>query len=71
MPTWRAAHQDEFLATMNHELRTPLNTMLILAEVLQQGVLGPLNEKATGEPAKHRGERPPSAGADHRDTGHR
>ncbi len=37
--------KDEFLATMNHELRTPLNTMLILAEVLQQGVLGPLNEK--------------------------
>ena len=37
--------KDEFLATMNHELRTPLNTMLILAEVLQQGIFGPLNEK--------------------------
>jgi signal transduction histidine kinase/ActR/RegA family two-component response regulator len=37
--------KEEFLATMNHELRTPLNTMLILAEVLQQEIFGPLNEK--------------------------
>ena len=37
--------KDEFLATMNHELRTPLNTMLILAEVLQQQIYGPLNAK--------------------------
>lgn len=37
--------KDEFLATMNHELRTPLNTMLILIQVLQQQIFGPLNEK--------------------------
>ena len=37
--------KDEFLATMNHELRTPLNTMLILVEVLQQQIFGPLNQK--------------------------
>ncbi|WP_434685741.1 PAS domain S-box protein [Pseudanabaena minima] len=37
--------KDEFLANMSHELRTPLNSILGLSEVLQEQVLGGLNEK--------------------------
>ncbi len=37
--------RDEFLATMNHELRTPLNAILLLSELQQRQILGPLNEK--------------------------
>jgi signal transduction histidine kinase/CheY-like chemotaxis protein len=37
--------KDEFLASMSHELRTPLNAVLGLAEVLQERVHGPLNDK--------------------------
>ena len=42
----RAARmKDEFLAIMSHELRTPLNVVLGMAEALQDGIYGPLNEK--------------------------
>ncbi|AUI67925.1 PAS domain-containing hybrid sensor histidine kinase/response regulator [Beggiatoa leptomitoformis] len=37
--------KDEFLANMSHELRTPLNSILGLAESLQEGIFGSLNEK--------------------------
>jgi signal transduction histidine kinase len=42
----RAARlKDEFLTTMSHELRTPLTAVLGLAQLLQQGVYGPLAPK--------------------------
>jgi PAS domain S-box-containing protein len=34
-----------FLATMSHELRTPLNAIMGLSQLLQQEVVGSLNEK--------------------------
>ncbi len=34
-----------FLATMSHELRTPLNAIMGLSQLLQQQVMGSLNEK--------------------------
>ncbi len=37
--------KDEFLASMSHELRTPLNAILGLAESLQDGVCGSINEQ--------------------------
>lgn len=37
--------KDEFLANMSHELRTPLNAVLGMAQSLQDGILGPLNER--------------------------
>jgi signal transduction histidine kinase len=44
----RAARlKDEFLANMSHELRTPLNAVLGMAEVLQEGIYGPLNAQQT------------------------
>lgn len=35
--------REAFLATANHELRTPLQSLLTSAEMLSQGMLGPLN----------------------------
>ena len=44
----RAARlKDEFLANMSHELRTPLNTILGMAETVQEGVLGSINDEQT------------------------
>lgn len=37
--------KDEFLATMSHELRTPLNAVLGMTEILQDGILGAVNER--------------------------
>ncbi|HEV7766551.1 MAG TPA: PAS domain S-box protein [Thermoanaerobaculia bacterium] len=37
--------KDEFLANMSHELRTPLNAILGMAEVLREGIHGPLNPR--------------------------
>ena len=37
--------KDEFLAGVSHELRTPLSTVLLLIQMLQRQVHGPLNEK--------------------------
>ena len=36
--------KDEFLANMSHELRTPLNAILGMAEGLQEGVFGEINQ---------------------------
>jgi PAS domain S-box-containing protein len=45
----RAARlKDEFLANMSHELRTPLNAILGMSELLQEGIIGPMNEKQAG-----------------------
>ena len=35
----------EFLATMSHELRTPLNAIMGLSQLLQQDMVGSLNDK--------------------------
>lgn len=44
----RAARlKDEFLANMSHELRTPLNAVLGLADALEDGVYGTINERQT------------------------
>jgi signal transduction histidine kinase len=40
-----ARAKDEFLAAMSHELRTPLTTVLGIAETLEDGLLGPVNEQ--------------------------
>ena len=38
-----ARMKDEFLASMNHELRTPLNAILGNAEIIKEGIYGPVN----------------------------
>ncbi|BDI15134.1 hypothetical protein ANSO36C_09360 [Nostoc cf. commune SO-36] len=37
--------KSEFLATMSHELRTPLNAIMGLSQLLEQEIVGSLNEK--------------------------
>jgi hypothetical protein len=37
--------KSEFLATMSHELRTPLNAIMGLSQLLQEAMVGSLNEK--------------------------
>lgn len=37
--------KDEFLANMSHELRTPLNAILGLTEVLQDDIIGTVNQR--------------------------
>jgi signal transduction histidine kinase len=39
------AAKDEFLTSMSHELRTPLNAILGLAEILNEGIYGPLDAR--------------------------
>ncbi|MEM6751710.1 MAG: PAS domain S-box protein [Cyanobacteria bacterium P01_C01_bin.38] len=37
--------KSEFLATMSHELRTPLNAIMGLSQLLQQEIVGAINDK--------------------------
>lgn len=37
--------KSEFLSSVSHELRTPLNAVIGFAEILEKGLLGPLNDQ--------------------------
>src|ERR1043166_10330458 len=41
----RDALKTQFLANISHELRTPLTAVITHAEILRDGMLGPLNDR--------------------------